>query len=50
MGPSQTEPKPYAEGREDCPCWREILSNAFTGLYPTDQNLEKFLDRLERTP
>ena len=32
------------------PCWREMLSAAFAGLYPSDERLESMIDRLERTP
>lgn len=32
------------------PCWRELVENAVSGIYPTDQQLENMLEHLERTP
>ena len=31
-------------------CWRELLQSAFSGIYPSDQQLERMMDHLERTP
>ena len=32
------------------PCWKELLEGALAGLYPSDEELERMLDRLERMP
>lgn len=31
-------------------CWRELVQQAMGGIYPGDERLEYFLDRIERTP
>ncbi|MEM9496425.1 MAG: hypothetical protein AAGA28_00775 [Pseudomonadota bacterium] len=31
-------------------CWREYLGAALSGVYPSEAQLEKMLDRLERMP
>ncbi|MEO1026141.1 MAG: hypothetical protein AAFX07_11390 [Pseudomonadota bacterium] len=29
-------------------CWKELLDRAFAGFGPTDQALERIIDRMER--
>ncbi|MEM9580540.1 MAG: hypothetical protein AAF891_07610 [Pseudomonadota bacterium] len=43
---TETDMKRFSER----PCWREMLLNAMSGLYPSDQKLEQMMDYLERTP
>ena len=31
-------------------CWRDLISQAVAGIYPSEQQLEHMLDHLERTP
>lgn len=50
MGKRQLEPRPVTDKPEEHPNWREVLLDALSGLYPTDQQLEQMLDHLERTP
>ncbi len=35
---------------DDRVCWREVLEAAMCGIYPSEQQLEHMLDKLERTP
>lgn len=38
-----------ADQRQTETGWWELLSGAFTGWDPSDQSLEKIIDRMERT-
>lgn len=48
MGRNRLDQLKDIRKRSDKPCWHELLAATFTGLYPSDQNLEQMLDHLER--
>jgi len=35
---------------DDRVCWRDVLEAAMCGIYPSEQQLEHMLDKLERMP
>ena len=47
----QKQQKPFPSTiRDGKPCWIELLIGAVSGIYPSEQQLEKMLEYLEGTP
>lgn len=47
--PARTRSAPLP-ARDPAPSWYDILQAAFGGLFPSDTQLESFMDRYERMP
>lgn len=40
-------PRQLAELEDTAFCWKELLDRAFAGFAPTDQTVERMMDRVE---
>ncbi len=49
MAEDSRTPPPADDKDRERPCWREMLHGALAGINPLDDQLERFIDHLEKT-